>query len=48
VAVADSFPKLVTREILKPVVAMSQPVHVICREGKLEDLLGQRRPDSAV
>ena len=41
VGVADSFPKLVTREILKPVFAMSQPVHVICREGKLEDLLGQ-------
>ncbi|MBE7499500.1 MAG: hypothetical protein HS113_04175 [Verrucomicrobiales bacterium] len=30
-----------TNEILKPVFAMSQPVHVICREGKLEDLLGQ-------
>lgn len=41
VGVADSFPKLVTNEILKPVFAMSQPVHVICREGKLEDLLGQ-------
>lgn len=41
VGVSDSFPKLVTNEILKPVFAMSQPVHVICREGKLEDLLGQ-------
>lgn len=41
VGVADSFPKLVTNEILKPVFAMSQPAHVICREGKLEDLLGQ-------
>ena len=41
VGVADSFPKLVTNEILKPVFAMPQPVHVICREGKLEDLLGQ-------
>lgn len=41
VGVADSFPKLVTNEILKPVFAMAQPVHVICREGKLEDLLGQ-------
>jgi LysR family transcriptional regulator, transcriptional activator of nhaA len=39
--VADSFPKLVTNEILQPVFAMAQPVHVICREGKLEDLLGQ-------
>jgi LysR family transcriptional regulator, transcriptional activator of nhaA len=41
VGVADSFPKLVTNEILKPVFTMRQPVHVICREGKLEDLLGQ-------
>jgi LysR family transcriptional activator of nhaA len=41
VGVADSFPKLVTNEILKPVFAMPQPVHVICREGKLEDLLAQ-------
>lgn len=41
VGVADSFPKLVTNEILKPVFTMPQAVHVICREGKLEDLLGQ-------
>ena len=41
VGVADSFPKLVTNEILKPVFALPQSVHVICREGKLEDLLGQ-------
>ena len=34
VGVADSFPKLVTNEILKPVFAMPQPVHVICREGQ--------------
>lgn len=41
VGVADSFPKLVTKEILKPVFALPQIVHVICREGKLEDLLAQ-------
>ncbi len=41
VGVSDSFPKLVTKEILKPVFALPQPVHVICREGKLEDLLAQ-------
>jgi LysR family transcriptional activator of nhaA len=41
VGVADSFPKLVIKEILKPVFAMAQPVHVICREGKMEDLLAQ-------
>lgn len=41
VGVADSFPKLVTNEILKPVFAMPQVVHIICREGKMEDLLAQ-------
>lgn len=41
VGVADSFPKLVTNEILRPVLTMPQKVHVMCREGKVEDLLGQ-------
>lgn len=41
VGVVDSFPKLVTNEILKPVFSMPQTVHVICREGKMEDLLAQ-------
>ena len=41
VGVVDSFPKLVTNEILKPVFTMPQTVHVICREGKMEDLLAQ-------
>lgn len=40
VGVADSFPKLVTQQILQPVFAMPLPVHVICREGKVADLLG--------
>lgn len=39
--IADSLPKLVTNEVLKPVLEMSQAVHVICREGKVEDLLSQ-------
>jgi LysR family transcriptional regulator, transcriptional activator of nhaA len=41
VGVVDSFPKLVTNDILAPVFGMPQTVHVICREGKLEDLLAQ-------
>ena len=41
VGVADSFPKLVTQQMLEPVFALPQVVHVICREGKVEDLLGQ-------
>ena len=41
VGVTDSFPKLVTNEILKPVFLLPQTTHVICREGKLEDLLVQ-------
>jgi LysR family transcriptional activator of nhaA len=41
VGVVDSFPKLVTNEILQPVFSMEQTIHVICREGKMEDLLAQ-------
>lgn len=41
VGVTDSIPKLVTNDILKPVFSMSQAIHVICREGKMEDLLVQ-------
>jgi LysR family transcriptional activator of nhaA len=41
VGVVDSFPKLVTHEILEPAFAGPQTVHVICREGKMEDLLVQ-------
>lgn len=41
VGVADSFPKLVTQQLLQPVFALTPPVHVICREGKVEDLLAQ-------
>lgn len=39
--VTDSIPKLVANEILKPALSMPQSVHVICREGKFEDLLDQ-------
>lgn len=41
VGIADSFPKLVTQQVLAPVLSMTQPVHLVCREGKMEDLLGQ-------
>ncbi len=41
VGVVDSFPKLVTNEILRPVFSLPQTVHVLCREGKMGDLLAQ-------
>jgi LysR family transcriptional activator of nhaA len=41
VGVADAFPKLVTYEILQPLLVQPEPVHLVCREGKLEDLLPQ-------
>lgn len=39
VGVSDSFPKLAAYEILKPVFNLAQPMHVICREGKITDLI---------
>lgn len=41
VGVLDCFPKLLTNEILKPVFALPQTVHVTCREGKMDDLVAQ-------
>lgn len=40
VGVVDSFPKLLTFEILKPAF-VDAAVHVFCREGKSDDLLAQ-------
>jgi len=41
VGVADSFPKLIANELLRPVFEMSQTVHAVFREGKMDDLLAQ-------
>lgn len=41
VGILDSFPKLLSIEVLKPVLERRPVVHVTCREGKLEELLGQ-------
>ena len=41
VGVVDSFPKLVTNEVLKPVFSRHQVTRINCREGKMEDLLAQ-------
>ncbi len=41
VGIADSVPKLVAKEILKPVFFRQPPVHVVCHEGNVEELLVQ-------
>jgi LysR family transcriptional activator of nhaA len=41
VGLADSIPKLVAHEILRPVFKSEAPIHVVCREGKVDDLLAQ-------
>lgn len=38
VGVSDAVPKLVAQEILQPALAMAQPVHLVVREGKLQEL----------
>ena len=40
VGLADSFPKLIACEILKPALALPA-VRLVCREGKIDDLLTQ-------
>ncbi len=39
VGVPDVLPKLVVYQLLKPVIEMDPPVHLVCYEGKLKDLL---------
>lgn len=41
IGIADSLPKLVAYQIIKPVFNLPEPVHAVCREGKCPDLLGQ-------
>ena len=41
VGILDSFPKLLSIQVLKPVFESRPVVLVTCREGKMEDLLGQ-------
>jgi LysR family transcriptional activator of nhaA len=41
IGIADSVPKLVTHEVIKPVFHLDQPIQATCREGKIADLLAQ-------
>ena len=41
VGIADSVPKAMAYRLLEPALALSQPMHLICHEGKFPDLLGQ-------
>jgi LysR family transcriptional activator of nhaA len=40
VGVADSVPKLIAYEIIKPVLRLQPSVRMVCREGKVDALLG--------
>jgi LysR family transcriptional regulator, transcriptional activator of nhaA len=40
VGVPDVLPKLIVFRLLQPALALPEPVRLICREGKLEDLVG--------
>jgi len=39
VGIVDVVPKLIAYRLLEPALALEQPVRIVCREGKLEDLL---------
>jgi LysR family transcriptional regulator, transcriptional activator of nhaA len=39
VGVPDSLPKLIVYRLLKPVLHLPEPVHLVCKEGKLSTLL---------
>ncbi len=39
--IVDSFPKLLTLDVMRPVFNRQPPVRLSCHEGRLDDLLGQ-------
>jgi LysR family transcriptional activator of nhaA len=41
VGITDVVPKMVTYRLLEPVLQLTPPVHLVCREGKLEQLLAE-------
>jgi LysR family transcriptional regulator, transcriptional activator of nhaA len=41
IGIADSLPKLVSHEIIKPIFNLGQPVQAVCLENKTSDLLAQ-------
>ena len=41
IGIADSLPKLVSHELIKPIFNLRQPVQAACVEGKTADLLAQ-------
>ena len=41
VGLVEVLPKLIAHRLVKPAFRLAQPVHVICREGKYEDLLAE-------
>ncbi len=41
VGVPDSLPKMIAYRLIEPAFRLEQKVHVECREGKLQDLLGE-------
>ena len=41
IGIADSLPKLVCHEIIKPIFSLGQPVQAVCLENKTSDLLAQ-------
>lgn len=41
VGVADAVPKLIAYRLLEPALALAEPPQLVCREGALDDLLGE-------
>jgi len=41
VGVADSLPKLIVHRLIEPALGMKEPIHLVCNEGRPEELLAQ-------
>jgi len=41
VGVADSLPKVIVHRLIEPALSMKEPIHLVCHEGRPEELLAQ-------
>lgn len=41
VGIADSLPKLIVHRLLEPALKLAEPIHLICEEGRPEELLAE-------
>ena len=48
VGIADAVPKAISYRLIEPATCLAEPVRVVCREGKLDSLVGISLPIGSI